>query len=336
LQGLNEGEPGEEAPPAEGEGEAQPGGEEEAEESTEDAAKPASGDPFGEEALKTPEGIQTARQILNKRNAKVTRREMATERRAKTLAEREAQFSKREERLLVIEKNREEDFNMLRRGDARAKIVALGRLGGQDGYELLEELNIELATGKKPAPPAQEVPKEILERLDRAERALAQRTQAEEREAGQRRIREAQDGLISQAKSASQQYPHLAQLAASDPEMLREAIHHAKTTYHEQHKSVLDDGELFATLEEYLAHLRGGPPAAVKTNAGAGQATGAAPVAAKPGSGRTARPPIAKTISPGLATQSSGAQRFATEEEVIEAAAKDDEWLNGLFPRRKR
>jgi len=287
-------------------------------------------DLFTDEALSKPEGVAAARQFLRGRNAKVTRREMAAQRRHDGLERKATDLTQELESVRVLKSTITNDLRAIRGGDARQRIEALGRLAGADGVEFLEQLNIELAnTGKAPAksPEVAELRGEIAKLTTRLEERDQRGAQAKE----QQLLRAHQLRLVGDASAAAEEYPHLAQFAVDQPDTLGEAIDHLKQSHFAEHRAVLDDAEMFGMLEEHLARLNVGPPAAAKPNAGAGQATSAATTAAKPGSGRGARP-HGKTISPGLAAQTSGAKRNPTEEEVIEAAAKDVDWLGSILP----
>jgi hypothetical protein len=293
--------------------------------------KPAAAavDPFSDEALKTPEGIKTARaKLLEERAADDVRRrkldkfDIKLQKRYRELGEREHKISNDRDTVRMFLKQ----IDLLKTGTTTQILEALGNITGKSGRKVWEELTqAALRDGKEPP----EHPK--LAELEEKNRKLQERLDQIEQQGGDERAKQRERFVaqrkreIGEAAGNAETYPELSKYRAAGKE--REIVSYVvqiKKAALDEGKN-LTDAQALAMIEAEIAAIKGGGSgqAAVANP----QSTGKAP-AQKPGGSQSQRAP--QSIAPSVA-RSRPAAREMTADERIEELKRDESYVMGLF-----
>ena len=275
---------------------------------------------FTDEALKSPEGIGKARDVLLAKQVQMNRgygrlktRETKVENRARMVDRREVAIVRLGDGLMS-------DINQLEAGDATAIINTLGKLCRRDGaavYEMLTQ-NI-LANGKKAKPTAGEAA--LRAEIDQ----LKARDLQKEQQAEQQRVINAENTArqrLHGAASNAETYPTVARFIAQKPAEVVNTLVEMKIAHHAEHGTVLDDGEALRTLESQLARAIG--------QTGPAPDAGREPSRTKPAN-QAAR--LGKTVSPSRALTASSrrtVEEMSDEERMVELARDPGDLLAQL------
>jgi hypothetical protein len=197
------------------------------------------------------------------------------------------------------------DFQVLRTGNPRARLEALGRLGGTDGVRLWEEIELDLARGGKKGEltPGEQALKAELDELKGklTQRELAQRIANEQQFVAQRKMQ------LGEVGSDADLFP---ELSVWEPDEIGDALAEVITrVYNETGKSI-SDLKAAKMLEQDLA--------ARKAKRGSGLETRAEK--AKPEQAQSPPPQRGRSLAPGLSAQSAS-RRELTDDEIAEDAA---------------
>jgi hypothetical protein len=295
----------------------------EAEETGETPAPPAAEKPahkqfvddalFTEEALRTPEGIGKARDVLLAAQVKMSRGYGRLKSREEKLATQAQHVDQRERTIIRLGEGLQSDLQQLENGDATAIINTLGKLCRRDGIAVYQMLTDNMVlNGKKPKPSKET--QELRSELQQLRDALAGKERQEHEQLNQQREMQAKQRIFSGATNAAE-YPALAHFATAKPNEVVETLVQMKIEHHKQHGTVLDDAEAFRTLNAQLSRY-------APTETGAKPDAGREPSHSKPGT-QAAR--LGKTVSPSRASTASSRRSIdeMSDEERMAELARD-------------
>lgn len=197
------------------------------------------------------------------------------------------------------------DYQVLRTGSPRARLEALGRLGGTDGVRLWEEIELDMARGGKKAEltPGEQALKAELEELKGTLRGRDLQAEL----ASQDRFIKQRQAQLAEVGSDAELFP---ELSVFEPDEIGEALAEVITrVYNETGKSI-SDLKAAKMLEQDLA--------ARKAKRGSGLETRAEK--AKPEQAQSPPPQRGRSLAPGLSAQSAS-RRELTDDEIAEDAA---------------
>lgn len=224
------------------------------------------------------------------------------------------------------------DFQALRSGDPKTKLMALGRLAGVDGAQLWEELTLEMVQTNKSrelTPGEKALRAEIAElkaKLAGDEQAKAEQNMAsaiERRKVELGELGSSVQTVVDEESGEEVEAPVYPELSLWSAEEIGEALAEVITrVYNDRKRSGqpqrtwrISDAEAAQMLEDDLA--------ARKARRGAPQGvSGLAPRAekAKPEQAQSPPPKRGRSLAPGLSTQSAS-RRELTDDEIQEDAA---------------
>jgi len=295
--------------------------------------KPEPEDVFSEKALSTKQGIQAAkakieelRTELKKRQSKIDNFDIRLEKKTRAW---EAKKSEEEQRLSNdrnIARMLQAHLGVFRTGSPEQILDSLGSLTGRSGKQVWQDLTDTMLRDGKEPPRSREVEGlkgEIAELKQLLQNQQQEREQAAQRAEQERRLGHAaqwRDGLIEQASNA-ETYPHLSQYVA-----LGRGAEIARYTTQiindlTERGEAADDSICLARIESELARALTSSAGAQKPSTGQGPAK-------KPGGQQAQRTPA--SISPSV-TRSASTVREMTEEELLEAAQSDPQFMSQVF-----
>lgn len=228
------------------------------------------------------------------------------------LRKKEDKFKSTKEKLLM-ERSQERslrdqfaaDFQVLRTGNPRQRLEALGRLGGTDGVRLWEEIELDMARGGKKAEltPGEQALKAELDELKGTLRGRDMQAELKR----QAQFVEQRKAQLGEVGSDTDLFP---ELSAFEPDEIGEALAEVITrVYNETGKSI-SDLKAAKMLEQDLAARRAKRGSGLETRA----------EKAKPEQAQSPPPQRGRSLAPGLSAQSAS-RRELTDDEIAEDAA---------------
>jgi hypothetical protein len=287
-------------------------------------------DPFSDEALKTPEGIKTARTKLleeraehDVRRRKLDKFDIKLQNKGRELAEQQQALANDRATARWLHAQ----IGLLKTGTTAQLLETLGNLTGRSGRKVWEDLTqAALRDGKEPP----EHPK--LAELEQKNRELQERLDGIEQKGGEEKAEQRKAFVakrkreIGEAAGNAETYPELSKYRAAGKE--REIVNYVvqlKAAAVEEGKN-LTDAQALAIIESEIVAIKGGSSgqAAVANP----QSTGKAP-AQKPG-GQSSQSAQTTSIAPSVA-RTNPTVRVLTEDERIEELKRDADYIANLF-----
>lgn len=311
------------------EGEAQAEPESEAEKPQE-PQKPQEEDLFSEEALATPEGVKRAAEHLRQEKAKTSevflrmrKREQKAKAEYAEFQRQKAETQQEKEAFAAFNQRIAAEIAELKSGNPKAILDTLGRMSGQDGRKLFEDIAMAIATNGKMPKPSKEVEElraEIQALKEERERERELALKLKEQEEAKAKIEQRKAELV-QLGSDKARFPAVAHfIEVGQKKEVAEYLSELKIEAFEQ-GSPLSDEEAVQKLERLLKpHL----PAPPVNEGGTGNPHPAQQ--GKPGAGGLP----GQTVTSRLAAESSGSTRELTEEEYRRALEQDEEFWSSL------
>jgi hypothetical protein len=283
---------------------------------------------FSDERPWTPERIKSAVHAARALHDKSVKMWSTTEKRLGKLQEARDSLVRAKEQFKVDVSQFQADVQACRKGDAKSRLAALGRLFNGDGAAVFEELTLELAqNGKK----AEESPgeKRLRAELDELKARLKKQDDDAELARQEEFVAQRKQQLADMAGADGERWPLLAEHATDNPAGVGAAL--AEIITQEYHRSkgrrVLTDEEAADRLEADLAQedqinararsKREQGPATLQKNPERG--TGS-PRASESRTAPSSPPNRGRSLSPGLATAASHTREL-TDEELEDDAA---------------
>jgi hypothetical protein len=287
-----------------------------AQEEQKPVAKPSidNDETFADDALQTPEQLRAARELIQEQRKTSHRKYLE-------LQKRELRFKKDKGDVLQLRDNLraqygalQNDIQALRNGDPDTVLGALSRLtGGKNATELFQEISINLARAGKKAEVSPEVAT-LKGELEELRGYLRKQQEGEQQRQLQAQIAEEKRHIIKEVSDETR-FPVLASFAAENAQGVADDVAQYIVTQHESGNQ-LDLATALRNIESQLqARFQRIQPKLAPTIGESGRETGAV---ANPGA-----PQVGKTLTPSLATQSSGMSREPSDEERLRKTANE-------------
>lgn len=274
----------------------------------------------------TPEQVRQAAERVRKAaaQAKKLRAEShklwgASEKRAKKVMRREADYQANA-RMFAGERDQfVAAWSAVRSGDAKTTLEGLRTLTGRDPVQVLEELNLHIASnGKRRELTPQE--RELQEKLTRIERTLEMKAANEEQQKIDSFIAQRKTQLAQSASESAEQFPLLSDYAQENPQAIGDALAEIIVEGGKRGEKI-GDANAMRILEEHLNELSQRALKRKNGTAGSGPEHGTGTPSQKANPGQASKPALkGKSLSVSSATAAS-AKRELTEEELQEDAA---------------
>jgi hypothetical protein len=293
---------------------------------------------FSDAALKKPEGIKRAREIVLAARKGVQQRQKRLDRFDTRLHKREKGFrawsdGQRQEieQGQTLARHVSSLLTQARNGTAAERLAALSSLSGVPGLELLEELNMGvLSDGKKPNNP--EVA-QLRNELARLYAAINEKERKEQEAVEQREHKHKRTRVAAHAEEAAElgadaeKYPAVAAEIEKWGEPMREqvgdwVVRHI-TDHYKRTGERLDKAKALGRLNARLVKRAGAPPSEPRKGSSV-RDPAKSPVAQRRSAGRGV------TVTPDLADRSTGVERKLSREERIAELARDRDAMKSL------
>lgn len=274
----------------------------------------------------TPEQVRQAAERIRKAAEKSSKLRSeshkiwgAAEKRAKKVARREQEFQANARHFVAERDQFVAAWNAVRSGDAKTTLEGLRSLTGRDPVQVLEELNLHIASnGKKRELTPQE--RELQEKLTRIERALETKAANEEQARINSFIAQRKTQLAQSASESAEQFPLLSDYAQENPQAIGDALAEIIIEGGKRGEKI-GDAKAMRILEEHLNELSQRALRRKNGTAGSGPEHGTGTPSQKANPGQASKPALkGKSLSVSSATAAS-AKRELTEEELQEDAA---------------